>query len=184
MSHPAATSFSVDAVDSGAGFDAFAAYLADHLGDNGVGGAWFQPMPAGAGLPPAREAAWRAGLDVPVGTQGWRRLWVAHDAQGAIAGHVDLRSHAHAGSAHRCLLGTGVARAHRRAGLGARLVAHAEAWARAAGTLEWIDLQVLAGNTPAVRLYERCGFQRLGETPDLFRIDGASLSSVTMARRL
>jgi len=171
-------------MDGGAGFDAFAAYLDDHLRDNGVGGVWFQPMAAGSGLPPEREAAWRAALNVPVGAPGWRRLWVARDATGAIAGHVDLRAHAQGGSEHRCLLGMGVARGQRRLGLGARLVAHAEDWARTAGRFDWIDLQVLAGNTAAVRLYERCGFLRLGETPDLFRIDGASLSSITMAARL
>lgn len=168
------------------GFDAFVAYLNGHLRDNGTDGDYFQPMPrADSRLPPEREAAWRAGLGIPVGTPGWRRLWIASEApHGAIAGHIDLRSHAHGFCGHRCLLGMGVERAQRRRGLGARLVVHAENWVRATGAIDWIDLQVLSGNGPAVRLYERCGFQRTGETADLFRIDGASLASISMTKHV
>lgn len=169
------------------GFDEFKRYLDDHLRDNGRDGApHFQPMArATSVLAPQPAAAWRAGLELPLGSAGWRRTWVATSTQtGALVGHVDLRWQGHEFAAHRCLLGMGVARDHRRVGLGARLVAHAEGWAQQAGGLDWIDLQVLSANMAAVRLYERFGFTRLGETVDLFRIDGLSLSAVAMCKRV
>lgn len=182
---PAAASLQILVVEP-EGFDAFVAYLNDHLRDNGADGSYFQPMSrVESRLPPEREAAWRAGLGIPVGTPGWRRLWIARDAgDGSIAGHIDLRSHAQSFCGHRCLLGMGVDRGQRHSGLGARLVVHAENWARETGALDWIDLQVLSDNGPALRLYERCGFQRTGETADLFRIDGASLASTSMTKRV
>ncbi|MDH5825035.1 GNAT family N-acetyltransferase [Luteimonas sp. RD2P54] len=42
-------------------------------------------------------------------------------------------------------------------GLGRRLLAHAEAWARGRGD-DWMTLTVFPGNTRAVGLYERSGF--------------------------
>jgi len=70
----------------------------------------------------------------------------------------------------------------RRTGLGARLLAHALDWAHAQG-LAWVDLEVLANNGPARRLYERSGFIQTGEIPDLFRIDGEQHGYVFMTRR-
>jgi ribosomal protein S18 acetylase RimI-like enzyme len=83
---------------------------------------------------------------------------------------------------HRCLLGMGVDRGHRKIGIGESLIEHAEEWAKASALLEWIDLQVLSSNTTAVRLYERLGFQRTGEISDMFRIDGQSFSFTSMAK--
>ena len=78
----------------------------------------------------------------------------------------------------------GVHRDYRRLGLGATLIAYAEQWAMANTTLEWIDLQVLSGNGPAVRLYLRAGFTRVGEVPEMFRMDGRSFAETTMTKRL
>jgi len=64
------------------------------------------------------------------------------------------------------------------------LIEHAEQWARANTALEWIDLQVLSENTPAMQLYARMGFELVGEIPDMFRIDGRSFSYTTMARKI
>lgn len=169
------------------GFDEFIRYLDDHLRDNGRDGApHFQPLArASSSLAPERAAAWRAGLGVPIGSIGWRRTWVARDTQtGMLAGHIDLRSRGHEFTSHRCLLGMGVSREHRRAGLGARLLAHAEAWAQQHADIDWIDLQVLSANVPAVRLYESRGFTLVGETEDLFRIDGLRLSAIDMCKRV
>lgn len=69
-------------------------------------------------------------------------------------------------------------------GLGGRLIEHAAHWARASARLDWIDLQVLSVNTPAIALYRRNGFVQTGEIPDLFRIDGQSLAYTSMSKRL
>jgi len=169
-----------------ADFEEFLRYLNDHLSDNGVGGtAYFQPLPRAESFFPAEKAeAFVSGMAAPVGMPGWRRAWVARTGDGRIAGHIDLRAHPERLAAHRCLLGMGVNRDYRRHGLGARLIAHAAQWAADIPPLEWIDLQVLSVNQPAIRLYERSGFSRTGETPDMFRIDGQPYAYTSMSRRI
>jgi ribosomal protein S18 acetylase RimI-like enzyme len=46
----------------------------------------------------------------------------------------------------------------RRRGVGLRLMEGAEAWARESG-LRGLALDVTEGNTPAIELYRRCGFE-------------------------
>lgn len=168
-----------------AAFDEFLAYLNDHLKDNGYDGkSYFQPLPRDASSFPAEKAeAFRQGLQIEVGKPGWRHAWVARDDSGAIAGHVDLRGLPENYTRHRCLLGMGVHRAHRRQGLGSTLIAHAEHWALLAG-VQWVDLQVLSVNTPAINLYERCGYRITGEIPNMFKLDGKPYSYTLMTRRL
>lgn len=166
--------------------DRFFAYLDNHLRDNGSGAtALFMPMPRPAsGFGPERQAAFRAAFATSFGQPGWRRLWLAFDAQGGIAGHIDLRARPEGASAHRALLGMGVHRDARKQGLGARLIEAAAEWAANDAALDWIDLEVLALNLPARQLYARCGFVQTGETADMFRIDGESLGYTFMSRRL
>jgi predicted N-acetyltransferase YhbS len=66
----------------------------------------------------------------------------------------------------------GVDRNYRRQGLGQQLLAHAEHWAMMAG-IQWIDLQVLSVNTPAIKLYESAGYRR----PAKSRICSSSTAS-------
>ena len=166
-------------------FGLFVEYLNDHLSDSGAGGPYFQPLQRGTSrLPPEKEAAFLAGLDIPLGSAGWRRAWVARSAERQIIGHVDLRSHPERFAEHRCLLGMGVHRGYRKLGLGATLLSHAEQWASTTAGLEWIDLQVLSENEVAIRLYLRMGFTKIGEIPEMFRIDGRALSYTSMTKRL
>jgi ribosomal protein S18 acetylase RimI-like enzyme len=180
-----ATGISIEPIDT-TRFDEFLNYLDDQLSDNGVGDTpYFAPLAQGElRLPPEKVTAFRNGLQLPVGSRGWRRAWVARSASRQLIGHVDLRSHQQRYTEHRCLLGMGVHRHHRRLGLGAALIAHAETWALANTTLEWIDLQVISGNEPAIRLYLRSGFTKIGEVPEMFKIDGRSISDTTMTKRL
>ena len=161
------------------------AYLDDHLSDNGrAGTALFMPIARSKSrFPPEKEANMRNGITVPVGLPGWRRPWIALTEDGKIAGHVDLRARVEKVSAHRALLGMGVHRDHRRQGLGAMLVDVVFDWAKTEG-IDWIDLDVLSVNTPAIALYRRCGFTLVGEMPDMFRIDGESLGHTLMTRRV
>jgi len=169
----------------------FFVYLDDHLRDNGRDGApLFQPPPlpamrAQSQLPPGLKVAFIEGLAIPVGEPGWRRLWLALDARGSIAGHIDLRARPEPLARHRAMLGMGVHRAYRRRGLGMRLVDTAIDWARSQDGLRWIDLEVLSENRPAVALYLRSGFAMTARVEDMLEIDGVSqdLSYMTCALR-
>ncbi|MDB5792408.1 MAG: family N-acetyltransferase [Massilia sp.] len=162
------------------------AYLDDHLRDNGRdGAALFQPMArAESGFPIEKRAGFVVGTGAAVGEPGWRRAWFALDGDGYICGHVDLRARPEQLARHRCVLGMGVHRDHRRHGLGSRLLETALAWARAQDGIDWVDLEVISSNLAARRLYERSGFAFAGEMTDLFRIDGEQLGYVFMTRKL
>lgn len=162
-------------------------YLTDLNRDNGVGGMpLFQPQPRGVLSPsPERlEKAQRA-IEIPVGGDAWRRFWLAFDAgTGAVAGHVDLQSWSEPHMYHRVLLGMGVHRAHRRRGLGRRLLRMAFDWAATETQAEWIDLCVLAGNAAARSLYASVGFEETGQFRDKFRIDGESVDEIRMTKAI
>jgi ribosomal protein S18 acetylase RimI-like enzyme len=164
---------------------AFFAYLDDHLRDNGKDGApLFQPLSrTQSQLPPGLKASFIEGLAIPVGEAGWRRLWLALDARGSIAGHIDLRARPEPLARHRAMLGMGVHRAYRRRGLGARLLDTAVAWAHSEDGLKWIDLEVLSENRPAVALYLRAGFTMTARIEDMLQIDGVSHDLSYMSRR-
>jgi len=163
-------------------FREFIIYLNDHLAENGspeVG--YFQPMARNASIFPAdREAAFLVGLEVPVANSGWRRAWVARTPGGKIVGHIDLRAHPDRFTGHRCLLGMGVHREHRKRGVGGALIEYAKRWAASSESLEWIDLQVLTSNLTAIDLYRKAGFQTVGEIVNMFKLDNQYLSYTTM----
>jgi ribosomal protein S18 acetylase RimI-like enzyme len=125
------------------------------------------------------------GVAIPVGEPRWRRLWLALDPRGSIAGHIDLRARPEPLARHRAMLGMGVHRAWRRRGLGAQLLASAVDWARQQDNLKWIDLEVLSENQPAVALYLRSGFTMTARIADMLQIDGVShdLSYMNFALR-
>ena len=164
----------------------FFVYLDDHLRDNGRDGApLFQPLSrAQSQLPPGLKVAFIEGLAVPVGEPGWRRLWLAVDSRGSIAGHIDLRARPEPLARHRAMLGMGVHRAWRRRGLGARLVDTGIDWARGQDGLRWIDLEVLSDNEPAVALYLRSGFVTMARIEDMLEIDGVNQDLSYMTRAL
>jgi ribosomal protein S18 acetylase RimI-like enzyme len=160
------------------------AYLGEQLAENGRDGFLFQPMaPTPDGVPQPMRERFSAGMAIPVGEAGWRRVWIALDETGAVAGHIDLRGRPEPASSHRTLLGMGVRHDLRRAGLGTRLVQEALAWARACG-FAWVDLEVLAQNHKARALYVRSGFIETGEVQDLYRIQDQPVGAVSMSMRL
>jgi ribosomal protein S18 acetylase RimI-like enzyme len=175
----------IEPVDE-SGLDEFFRYLNDVRSDNGTAetGYFLPQSQRESRLPYDKEQSFRAGLYVPVGTLGWRRAWVARASNRQIVGHVDLRSHPVRSAEHRCLLGMGVHRDQRRLGLGAALLSHASEWALANTGLEWLDLEVLSTNEQAVRLYLRAGFAKVGELPEMFKMDGRSFSWTMMTKRI
>jgi ribosomal protein S18 acetylase RimI-like enzyme len=168
------------------GCDELISYLNDLASDDGQPTTrYFLPRSQSEScIPPDKERSFRAGLTIPIGSPGWRRARVARAANQQIRGHVDLRSHSERFAEHRCLLGLGVQRDHRKLGVGGVLLSHASEWAMANPGLEWIDRQVLSANEPAVRLYLRAGFVKVGEVAGMFKNDGRLFSETTMTRRL
>jgi len=164
----------------------FFVYLDDHLRDNGRGATpLFQPMPRDASrMPPGLRLAFIRGMQLAVGAPGWRRLWLALGPTGDIVGHIDLRSRPEPAARHRSMLGMGVHRLHRRRGLGRQLLDTAAAWARLEPGLDWIDLEVLADNRPAVALYLDADFRMIARIEDMLRVDGVSCDLCYMSLKL
>jgi ribosomal protein S18 acetylase RimI-like enzyme len=171
---------------SESGCDEFFRYLNDHRSDNGTAETgYFIPISQSESRHPyEKEPSFRDGLKLLIGSPGWRRVWVARASDRQIVGHVDLRSHPVRFAEHRCLLGMGVHRDHRRLGVGAALLSHAREWAVANTVLEWLDLDVLSTNAPAIRLYLRAGFAKVGEVAEMFKMDGQSFAWITMTKRI
>jgi ribosomal protein S18 acetylase RimI-like enzyme len=82
------------------------------------------------------------------------------------------------------MLGMGVHRVWRRRGLGRRLLEAAAGWARAETDVDWIDLEVLSENLPAIELYARAGFTTVARVADMLRIAGTSHDLSYMTFRL
>ena len=166
--------------------EAFFDYLNDHLTDNGQGGTpLFQPIPRSQSrYPDDKIASFIDALEVTLGQPGWRRAWIALDADGALVGHIDLRARPECGADHRALLGMGVRRDHRSRGLGHQLIDSAIDWAQSDTGIDWIDLEVLSANTGARHLYQRSGFTTTGEIEDMFRIDGTMLAYTFMTKNI
>lgn len=99
-------------------------------------------------------------------------------------GHVDLRAHADKNITHRALLGMGVGKAYRGMGLSRQLLEYVCGWVRSNDQIEWIDIEVLSANLPALALYRSAGFDHLCEIPDLYRIDGKPEAVIRMARKI
>ena len=81
-------------------------------------------------------------------------------------------------------MGMGVHRDYRQMGLGSLLIESIAEWAKNETTVERIDLWVLSENNPAIHLYKKLGFQKIGEVEDMFRIDGTSVSYIMMTKKI
>ncbi len=103
------------------------------------------------GLEKCRAAVRRPGTELFIISQGQRRL-----------GFVLLAEHGLAGSPY--IASIAVDEAARSRGIGSELLRFAEE--RYSKSHQHIFLLVSSFNLPARRLYERCGYQQVGEIPD------------------
>jgi RimJ/RimL family protein N-acetyltransferase len=158
---------------------AFEAHLVRHRAESGRGGDRHF-MPFAPDDPDGPTALGDAALGSPLHEPGWRRWWCAIGESGLIVGQVNLRGSKLRAALHRCVLGIGIERAHRGAGLGEELMGVAIDFCRRTPTIEWLDLYVFAHNVGARRLYERLGFQEIGTFTDAFRVEGVSIDDVAM----
>lgn len=162
---------------------AFFVYLAEHLAENGAGGGIvFQPLSQSESvLTPEWEKIFSEGLKTPFGAPGWRKLWVAYGEDNTMLGHVDIRAQRQPHTLHRVLLGMGVHSGYRKQKIGESLVQFVITYCKNEPSLSWLDLEVMANNVPALRLYQKTGFREIGTTPDMFRIDGISYAYTSMS---
>ena len=113
--------------------------------------------------------------------RGERLLLVADDAQG-IAGTVQVVLAQPDNQPHRADVAKMlVHRRARRQGIAARLLAAAEDAARAAGKTVLVLDTVTGGD--AERLYQRAGWQRVGEIPNYALMPDGALCSTTYFHR-
>tara|TARA_R110000824_G_scaffold336_7_gene2096 strand:- start:9196 stop:9732 length:537 start_codon:yes stop_codon:yes gene_type:complete len=167
-------------------FDEFFIYLNKQLSHNGRDGSpLFMPMSRSQShFPKEKQQSFVDGLNIPVGAPRWRRAWFIVEDSKQICGHVDLRALHEPCTQHRSLLGLGVLKESQGKGFGALLTRYAMNWAKSNDLIEIIDLAVLSSNLPAIRLYEKLGFERICEIHDMFRVDGQSESHIMMSKIL
>ena len=107
-------------------------------------------------------------------------VFVAERDDGAIVGRLSLARDTHPASAHVADLGLMVAADARRQGVGRALLEAAVEWARASGVRK-LELHVFPWNEPAIKLYERFGFEREGFRKGHYHRAGADVDAVLMA---
>jgi RimJ/RimL family protein N-acetyltransferase len=97
-----------------------------------------------------------------------------------VVGWCDIVRVPMEGFGHTGRLGMGLIPAYRGQGIGRRLAQAAIDTARAAG-MERIELEVLASNVTAIKLYEKLGFVHEGVKRRARHLDGAWDDNVLMA---
>ena len=132
------------------------------------------PLPVDEVRERTRER-WAKPLDIPC----WRRAWGGFDGDRIVSSASVAGGELPAGL-HRVTLGMSVLRGHRRRGWGRRLLGVVVAWCRSQPSVAWLDLGVFADNLPARALYERAGFEVIGETRDRWRLDGHRVDEIAM----
>jgi RimJ/RimL family protein N-acetyltransferase len=107
-------------------------------------------------------------------------VFVAERSDHVLIGRLSLARDTHPASAHVADLGLMVAKDARRAGVGRALLEAAVDWARASGVRK-LELHVFPWNEPAIRLYERFGFEREGLRKRHYRRAGEDVDAILMA---
>ena len=105
------------------------------------------------------------------------------EADGQVVGRLSVARDQHPASPHVADLGLMVAADRRGRGIGQALLSAAVDWAREAGVTK-LELHVFPWNEPAIRLYERFGFEREGVRRGHYRRDGEEVDAILMAYRL
>jgi putative acetyltransferase len=100
-----------------------------------------------------------------------------------VVGRLSVARDQHPASVHVADLGLMVAADRRGRGIGRALLVAAVDWARAAGVTK-LELHVFPWNEPAIRLYERFGFEREGVRRGHYLRDGEEVDAILMAYRL
>jgi len=74
----------------------------------------------------------------------------------------------------------GVDSQFRKLKIGQQLVQFVIDYCKKQPDINWLDLDVMSNNIPAIRLYEKLEFQVLSRTDDMFRIEDVSYGHTAM----
>jgi ribosomal protein S18 acetylase RimI-like enzyme len=163
---------------------AYASHLARHMSESGMNDIIYTPYPIGyVHDEKIIEENTRKRLQTPLTSVNWERAFVAWDGDKIVA-HLDLRGGSIESNMHRCRLGIGMDKELRGQGLGKELMQTAIDWAQKQLFLDYIDLYVFQHNTPAMKLYEKMGFEYVGIQKDIFRVGGEIINDVSMEYKL
>jgi RimJ/RimL family protein N-acetyltransferase len=109
-----------------------------------------------------------------------QQVLVATD-NATLIGFVALSQGVFEKNRHACSLMTGVLRAHWRQGVASGLLERALEWVAQRG-ISRVELTVMEGNTAAIRLYEKFGFETEGVKRAALMVDGAAVNEICMVR--
>ena len=109
-----------------------------------------------------------------------QQVLVATD-QGALIGFVALSQGAFEKNRHACSLMAGVLRDYWRQGVASALLQRALAWVAQRGITR-VELTVMEGNSAAIGLYRKFGFEIEGVRRAALMVDGAAVNEICMAR--
>lgn len=123
-------------------------------------------------------ARWRRKITDP----DWEVMWGVWDGKDMIA-HVALRGGSHLSRLHRAALGIGVQQKYHGRGLGRLLMETVIGFAKE-HDLAWIDLHVLTNNKPAIALYRKFKFKKIGGHQDAFRLGRQKIHDLQMTLKL
>jgi RimJ/RimL family protein N-acetyltransferase len=107
-------------------------------------------------------------------------VFVAAQEDGALIGRLSVARDAHPASAHVADIGLMVSKDARRQGVGWALLEAAVEWARAAGVRK-LELHVFPWNEPAIKLYEKFGFEREGYRKGHYLRAGEMVDAILMS---
>jgi len=105
---------------------------------------------------------------------------IVADLRDDLVGYVELNGGRVRRSRTTAQVVLGVLSASSGRGIGSGLLAEAKSWASAHG-LHRLELTVMAHNTRAIRLYERCGFRVEGRRNQCLFVDGQFVDELFMA---
>ncbi|MFN2627306.1 MAG: N-acetyltransferase family protein [Gaiellaceae bacterium] len=109
-------------------------------------------------------------------------VFVAEE-DGLLVGRLSLARDPHPASTHVADLGLMVAAPARGHGVGTALLEAAVDWARDNGVRK-LELHVFPWNEPALKLYDKFGFEREGYRKGQYRRAGKDVDAVLMALRV
>lgn len=124
-----------------------------------------------------REREWIRGFD-----NTWSVLYVV-EVDGRVVGQIDARISRFRKARHVASLGIAILKDYRSLGLGRALMDRALAWMKDRN-VEKAVLEVFSTNERAITLYRKLGFEIEGSKKRQFKIRGAYVDDVMMAKWL
>lgn len=108
-------------------------------------------------------------------------IFLVAEVDGQIVGTLGVQGGKRKATRHVVTLGITVAMEWRNRGIGTSLMSRAIEWAKGTGIVKRIELFVFARNAPAIRLYEKFGFEVEGRRRHAVFRDGKYLDDLIMA---